>query len=73
MTTLSSELDPPQDDGDSGVDLEEFQAQTAAGGNGEPRMGEADAPQGAEQHIGHCGELQAGLVGGQGSRCGRLW
>jgi len=42
--------------GDDGADLEELEADGAAGCRREVGMGEADAAQGGEQHVGHRGE-----------------
>ena len=55
---------------DLGADLEELEADRAAGGSGEAGSGQRDAPQGAEQDIGHGGEPEAELVGAHGGgRC----
>ena len=59
-------MDTPHADPDQGADLEERQADGAAGGGGELGVGQADTPQGADQHIGHGGEPQSELVGAQG-------
>ena len=60
------QLDAPHADPDLGADLEQLEADGAAGGLGELGVAEADAAQGAEQHIGHRGEPQAELVGAHG-------
>ena len=60
------ERDPADRDADQGADLEEREAQRAACGLGELGVGEADAPQRAEQAISHGGEPEPQLVGAHG-------
>src|SRR5260370_16366568 len=60
------DLDAADGDADQRADLEEFEADRAAGGIGELCRLEAEAAQSFEQHISHRGEPQAKLVGPHG-------
>ncbi len=57
---------------DQRADLEQLEADGAAGGVGEVGVGEADAAQRADQHVGHRGEPQAQLVGAHGGGRGAV-
>ena len=65
-------FDAAHADLDQRADLQELQADRAAGGLGELGVGEADAAQRAEQDVGHRGEPQAQLVGPHGRRRGAV-
>src|SRR5258708_12870123 len=60
------DLDAADGDADQRADLEELEADRAAGGIGELCRLEAEAAQSFEQHISHRGEPQAKLVGPPG-------
>src|SRR5712675_1283530 len=66
------DFDAADGDADQGADLEELEADRAAGGVGQPGRLEADAAHGLEQHIGHRGEPQAKLIGAHGGRRGAV-
>ena len=57
------ELDATHAGAHKRADLEQLEADGAAGGAGELSMSQADAAQGAQQHIGHRGKPQPQLVG----------
>ena len=59
-TLVRKELAPAEA---GGADLQQLEADRATRGAGELGVGEADAAQGTQQHIGHRGEPQAQLVG----------
>ena len=59
-------------DADQRADLQELEPDGAAGGVGEGGLGEADAAQRADQHIGHRGEPQPQLVGAHGGGRGAV-
>ena len=60
------DLDPPYADPHQRAEFQQPEPDGAAGGIGELRVGQSDAAQRAEQHIGHRGEPQAKLVGPHG-------
>src|SRR3981189_2103245 len=60
------DLDAAYGDAHQRTDLEELEADGAAGGAGKCGVGESDAPHRTDQHIGHRGEPQAQLVGPHG-------
>ena len=62
------ELDPPHAAAHQGADLQELQADGAAGGVGKPGVAERDPAQLVEQHVGHRREPKAELVGRHGRR-----
>ncbi len=66
------DLDASHAGGDDGADLEQGQADGAAGRLGEASVLETDAAQGTEQDIGHRGQPQAELVGEHGVRRGAV-
>ncbi len=57
------DFDAADAEADLGADFQELEADCAAGCRREPGVGEADAPERAEQHIRHRGEPQPELVG----------
>src|SRR5947208_324984 len=59
-TLVRKELAPAEA---GGADLQQLEADRATRGAGELGVGEADAAQGTQQHIGHRGEPQPELVG----------
>ncbi len=65
-------LDPSDTAADQGADLQELEADSAAGGIGEARVAERDPAQLVEQHVGHRREPQAELVGRHGRRRGAV-
>ncbi len=60
------ELDAPRADADEAGELEKLEPDRAAGGLGELRVREADAPDRAEENIGERGEPEPELVGAHG-------
>ena len=66
------DLDAPHAGGDDGTDLEEDQADGAAGRVGEARMAKADAVQRAEQRMSHRRQPQAEPVGAHGRHRGAV-
>ena len=66
------DLDAAHGDPDQRPDLEELEADGAAGGVGEGGFSESDAPQCAHEYVGHRSEPQAQLVGPHGRRRGAV-
>ena len=64
--------DTPETAGGLGADLEQLEANGAAGGLGEPGVGETDPAERAEQDIGQGGEPAAELVGAHGGGRGAV-
>ena len=64
--------DATDGDADQRPDLQELEPDGAAGGVRKGGFGKADAPQRADQHIGHRSEPQAQLVGAHGGRRGAI-
>jgi hypothetical protein len=69
-TGRHGDFDPPHADGDERADLEEFQADRAAGGLRERGVAQPDPAERRDQDIGHGGEPEPERVGAQGvARC----
>ena len=64
--------DTPETAGGLGADLEQLEANGAAGGLGEPGVGETDPAERAEQDIGQGGEPEVELVGAHGGGRGAV-
>jgi hypothetical protein len=66
------DLDAADALGDDGADLEELQPNGSEGCHRELGMGEADAAECREQHVGHRGERKTELVGSHRFRTGAI-